>query len=680
MSGRKQHYIPQSVQRAFEASRTGTKPQVYVFRKSRKAYLSAVDGSAAERDFYSNPLVDGNGALDDQITVFEGEHLAPMLQALRNVQSGAVDTEIASITVAHLAFRTAHVRTALSTVADDGIAQMQTILADTDAMRRFAGVDSMRSDSPITVAIRDTLAEMGANDWSEKHRNAAERLLVFRVRERFDDLVPNTTDAMLGRLLDLKDAISESVPKAHARVLKKSLVPEERVKPLRRFSWYVISAEPENEHFILPDCVVVAKVTSSTHLQPFAMTAPDEVTAVIMPLSAKQLLVGGNFTDEVVQAGINQQLARCSLDFFVSSRQDPETVHIASTIGECAKDLHVSLDDESLDVAAPIPSESPSDVCRLKIRVPSGRFGEAAKKAIKALTARSFEASSSKSIESIVIPANLRAELQALLKRPPTDDELHGVAFGHVEPLQSENLWKCRVVLPRNVVESFLQQHDSETRLSALRVIKFNLGRVYHFHCWAEQCSEIFDNTQRSPWEQCVAKIAFRAGSEYFGGLSSARHELAPLPDGDQLQLLATILSFSFAGLTESRERFFVHRDTDQLVRELVQITEFLFAAFASGCGLLEAKNKNLDRNSDAGIALTRAGLWDWGRLFARDLQRYYESRYRWNAESLVNIFGSHVERVFWSVGAFVSKSEKGHWIDVADDNQLSELKRMLSN
>jgi hypothetical protein len=136
MAGRKQHYIPQAVQRSFEAARTGTKAQVLVFRKDRKAYLIATDGSAAERDFYSNPLTYGIGALDDKITDFEAAHLGPILQQLRSTSYGEVDSGLAAIAIAHLAFRTAHLRGSMAAIADDGLAQMQAVVADSQAFPR----------------------------------------------------------------------------------------------------------------------------------------------------------------------------------------------------------------------------------------------------------------------------------------------------------------------------------------------------------------------------------------------------------------------------------------------------------------------------------------------------------------------------------------------------------------
>ncbi len=54
MAGRKQHYIPQALQRGF-GTVAGKTTRVYVFRKEQETYCSSIVGVAAERDFYSRP-------------------------------------------------------------------------------------------------------------------------------------------------------------------------------------------------------------------------------------------------------------------------------------------------------------------------------------------------------------------------------------------------------------------------------------------------------------------------------------------------------------------------------------------------------------------------------------------------------------------------------------------------
>lgn len=81
MSGRKQHFIPQLVQRGFAAAKGRKSTQVYVFSKGKQPYLTATDRVAAQRDFYSPPS--DEESLDDKITHYEGSVLAPAIAVNR---------------------------------------------------------------------------------------------------------------------------------------------------------------------------------------------------------------------------------------------------------------------------------------------------------------------------------------------------------------------------------------------------------------------------------------------------------------------------------------------------------------------------------------------------------------------------------------------------------------------
>lgn len=68
VSGRKQHFIPQALQRGFTREIRGTY-RVWVHHRERGVYESNVADVAASRDFYSEPALEaGPRTLDDRIT------------------------------------------------------------------------------------------------------------------------------------------------------------------------------------------------------------------------------------------------------------------------------------------------------------------------------------------------------------------------------------------------------------------------------------------------------------------------------------------------------------------------------------------------------------------------------------------------------------------------------------
>lgn len=678
MAGRKQHYIPQAVQRAFEATRTGTKSQVLVFRNGQAPYLTSTEGAAAERDFYSNPLIDGKDALDDKITDFENQHLTPMLRELRSAGNGNVDQEIAAITVAHVAFRTDHVRGSMTAMAGSALGEMQSIIENPAAVRLFGQIDSPSENSWAAEAVQRELSQQGLDHWSEKDRKALERIVMFRLRERFDDLFALGSDTVRETLNVLARKLPGSIAKAHAHALSKSMVPPERVRALRELNWRVIVADTQGRHFILPDCVVVASSIETGVIQPLAMLSLAETAYVIMPLSSDKLLVGSTGEIELEQDVINLQLARCSLDFFISSRLDEATKSLVESIGSCSAKLVVRFLDEDnekpSDMAAPLVPRGRG----LVVNTPAGKFGRAAKKAITKIIEEAAEPQTIDRIESVVVPANMPAMLKAVWKRTPSADELRAVTLGAVEPVKVGSDWLCRVIFPRSVAELLTQSSSPEGRLAAIRVVKLNLGRVYYFDCWARRCPEIFDKPHTEVWSELELRAAFRAASAYFGGLASVRHDSKLLPGEENPRELATTLREAFASLHNSRQRFFSHRNVDRLVVEATQSIEAILVHTASVFGFLEAINKSISRESEAGVLLANTGLWEWGILFAEDLRRHYERRNRWASESEIRQISGHVERHLWTIGVLISRVDGGHWVDVLDDQQMSIIERMF--
>lgn len=678
MAGRKQHYIPQSVQRAFEALRTGTKSQVLVFRKGKEPYVTSTEGSAAERDFYSNPLVDGEDALDDKITDFENEHLTAMLRELRVTKCGPVDSELAAITVAHLAFRTAHLRGSMQTVADNAVEQMKALIDDRDAIRRFVGVDAATSDSRLAERVREDLSELGLDAWPQKDRNAIERMVMFRVRERFDDLFLQSQNSLRTALASLGNIVPGSIAKGHARVLSESLVPPERVKVLRTLEWEVIPADDAQCPFILPDCVVIAS-SGSKDYQPFSMLSIEEATTVVMPLSPNQILVGSASPIRIDPAHVNMGFARCSLEFFISSGQDEGIVGLAELIGSCAAELIKGDLFEAEDAAPPSTACAADRMVKAQIRTPFGKTGEAMKRVLSRIAGEAIEPVWADRVESITVAGNMARALEAVWKRAPTPAELGAAALGTVEAANCGGDWKYRVIVPRNLAQALLATADQTGQMAATRVVKMHFGRVCYLDCWARRAPEMLGpRPELALWEQMASRTALRAGSHYFGGLASARHESEPCPGGNRLEDLAATFRLCFTALRQARQQAFVHRNVDQVLADAIGPIDTLLVSVATVSGFLNAKDLALPRDSDVGDALSKAGLWEWGLLFAKDLGRHYATRERWASPSDLEPLIGHIERLLWTVGVIVSKTDSGPWIDVIDDARMPVLEKIL--
>ncbi|WP_319238460.1 DUF4238 domain-containing protein [uncultured Propionivibrio sp.] len=154
MSGRKQHHIPQSLLRGFEAEHGPKYIQVYVFRAGRVPFLSSTEGVAAARDFYSSPSDDGQKTLDDHITEYENKQLTGLLQKLREKAHGeTVSTDEAIELVVHLAVRGSFTRDVIEYAAHEIFDEISGGVDDLEQVRHDIGIDGNDPHPAFTEEI-----------------------------------------------------------------------------------------------------------------------------------------------------------------------------------------------------------------------------------------------------------------------------------------------------------------------------------------------------------------------------------------------------------------------------------------------------------------------------------------------------------------------------------------------
>lgn len=684
MAGRKQHYIPQHLLRGFEASRSGKKSQVVVYKRGVPPYTSSTEGVAAQRDFYSPPGDGETNTLDDVITKFEEKFFNPFLDRARAAPDGElIDADTAATAVVHLAFRASHLRGSFAQFVQKHISNFGNLLGDQNQLREFMEIDSHGPDSLLATEIKRTLDDLGLTSISPKDRLLLEKLARFRVREKFDLGVQSTIPSIRDFLTVIHGALPEMLERSHQQALQKSLAPEKRLEALKRLVWRVTSVK-SSEHLLLPDCVAIASDFSG-EMHPYAMRSNDEVTLVAMPINAKKILVGSVSQELPDISWLNTHFAKCSLEFFVGSVKDPRSEALTPYIGEVIKDITDSYIEDNLQPtrSAQIPRHSSGKSSSKTIRVEfaSTTYRNARTiKAIQRIAAEQYDNSEVDRIDSILVASDVPGEVAHMYGRPLSAYEILAVTPGTVEILATPASPQLRVIIPARIAQLLLVR-DTNLSRSAANLVRLLLGRARYYGLWLTKVVPHFQGRMFTAKERLTLELAQRFLSHNYGlWVAAPAIHMADIRDGEPIS--AKTISVSVATIEAARRQFLGHHNADTLLADVVPALDMLFVTVAAYCGLHASKSLDISPTSETGQCIADARLWEWLMLFDRDLRNHHNQILQTSPTlQAVQSIAEHVERMLWQFGIFLSDTDKGQlWVDVSDEERLVFMRHILNS
>lgn len=678
MAGRKQHFIPQALQRGFGQAK-GKKTQVYVFKKGQEPYLTSTEGIAAQRDFYSKPS--DEETLDDRITKYEELVLSPAVTALRESPVGPVNANVAAAVVVHLTIRSAFVRGSFSVTATKLLDLFADSMANDEKARTLLGIDSLKQDAMLVERIeKDILAKFG--EMPEHFRNALGKLAHFRAREKFPQMFPALAAVVLEQFEVLLERLPGLIVSSHSEALDRDLVPKARVDRLKAMNWRIIAVDAP-EHFVLPDCLAIGSPNPHfTGMQPYSLVNDDELAGVVMPISSSKVLVGCTVTPKLETSMLNVAFAQCSLDFFISSCVDAQSTNAAGHIGETVADYVGKLiEDEAF--AAPAAGASDSTEASHKVqdlvRVPI-KFEPSSRKSGKAQAA----------VRNLINVAELHEGLRTVKAIVITDDvarslRQRGIALNDYGA-QMVQLGTCHVTETSHGVSSELFVTTGSVNQvakggplarPAAALILHQAGRATYYAMISDRLRSVLSQP-RPTLEVIGLRVAHFFCSHYFGArlsqLGSISAEEFAATDAVYRQALAA----NMKGIADARLHFIEHRNVDAALTLALGHLEQMLCATANACACTGGHVQRW-RTSQSFEALEEASLGDWFELFALDLERFFESRERMSSDSDLVLLGSHIERLLWSFGiVLAAPTPEQVWMEVLGDEQAKNVRVML--
>ncbi len=319
MSGRKQHFIPQSLLRGFGVQK-GKKTYVVAYTYDRGIFAPPTEGIGAERSFYSELDVEGtNETLDDKITNYE-QQIPIVLEQLREPFSDA-DPAVAAELVTHLTVRNDHFRKATSTGGADLIEGMTEVLGNEDSARVLMGIAGDKPSEMFAAELPKLWEQFGPMFSLMGMTQAQFNEFAFQsIKSNFSTFHAE----MLGPLRETFGGMIAKIPDvaadAQRRALTENLTPPKRVDRLVQFQWRTVET---GEPVVLPDCVAVG-IDAENGVLPLMLADLDKTDTIFMPLASNRMLVGSLGECPELPQNINEVFASCAWDFFVARDRKPE--------------------------------------------------------------------------------------------------------------------------------------------------------------------------------------------------------------------------------------------------------------------------------------------------------------------------------------------------------------------
>ena len=324
MAGKRQHFIPQFLQKGFASRITKSGTFTWVFRRGVVPFNTNIINVGEEGRFYA---YDSDTEADDLITKAESE-FSDLLHSIREgVASSLSDPQLPRM-IAHLEVRTRHLRANLERLGNSAISDILDFVADEET---FA--DKMKNgfyrNSP---AWRNRLAKGFSEAGVPPHLlDLFVELAMSLGPSLLDQQKPNISKFVEALRPSLPNMLTQTVKSAHIEALKQSIAPEAKVEKYRDLTYEIIP-NMGKEPLLLGDSVVLFCVEGARTYKPY-LDANDKLVAVYLPIDSTRVLVGAQQHHDTFPADLREAIVRCSLEHFIANENTEANRVLQGVIG-----------------------------------------------------------------------------------------------------------------------------------------------------------------------------------------------------------------------------------------------------------------------------------------------------------------------------------------------------------
>lgn len=321
MAGDRQHILPQFLLKGFASRIEGKEIYTYVYRKGEKPFETNIKNATVGRNFYE---IKGELSVDGDITEFEGKY-APFLDEIRSSsqKNEIFDPRVANL-ITHIVTRTKHIRDSCRESLEFLFLKLSEYFLD------FDNVKSAILNNP--KFIMDFMEEKIDNYIAPQVEKDTLRQMIPLIYPAFlDTQKVEMREMVLEYIKIMKKVSPNAIKQGHIKGLSQNLIPERRIDAYLMLHWFLIDSKFP---LILGDIGCMFEFFTGKIFRSIDF-GEDEIRNVFLPISDKKLLLGTS-RDTIPHIDINiinEEIAKCSREFLISSKWSNDILSLVPLIG-----------------------------------------------------------------------------------------------------------------------------------------------------------------------------------------------------------------------------------------------------------------------------------------------------------------------------------------------------------
>jgi hypothetical protein len=308
MAGDRQHILPRFLLKGFASRNEKGKIFTWVYPRNQTPIEANIRKVGVEKHFYGKQ---GEMSVDDDITEFEGKY-APLLDELRanEIKSEISDQRIPHL-ITHLVTRTKHLR--------DSIRNSSEYMAD----KFLAYLSNFDNFKAAILSKPEFIIDAIEEKFRDFRVSQAEK---DTMRNLIPILFPAIIDKQIAEMLivvrhlrkNIKKIAAKGIKEGHIKGLSQELIPNQRLNTYGLLHWFIINVETS---LILGDLSCLFEFASGKRFRAIDFQ-DDDIINIFLPISDNKLLIGTSFSTipQININLINENIAKCSREFFISSK------------------------------------------------------------------------------------------------------------------------------------------------------------------------------------------------------------------------------------------------------------------------------------------------------------------------------------------------------------------------